>query len=144
MAKSVLRDWVLDLTLQMQGTLLCAMRGPDGLPKEGPYKEFVRAFRAVLTNNALPLGPKNTFAGDGSGLVTTEYVDHFFKSIDQYPLHWYLHFIHAAEIVGYFHPDKKIAKFWLDFYYRACSNLHLNPETKETMSQRLRGNGTDR
>lgn len=142
MNKSVLKDWALDLSLQMQGTLLCAMRGPDGLPKEGPYKELVRAFRAVLTNNALPLGPKNTFAGDGSGVVSVSNVKAFFHSIDEYPHHWYLHFIHAAEIIGYYHPDKKISSFWLNFYLEAVQDLHLKPETREELTHRLRGNGS--
>tara|TARA_B100000508_G_scaffold45511_1_gene35545 strand:- start:5134 stop:5571 length:438 start_codon:yes stop_codon:yes gene_type:complete len=141
MAKSVLKDWVHDLTIQMQGTLLCAMRGPDGMPKDDSAKALVRAFRAVLTNNALPLGPKNTFAGDGTGVTSQEDVENFFKSIDQYPHHWYNHFFHAAEIIGYYHSDKNIQEFWLNFYYQCCDDAHLNPETKDQLAERLSGDG---
>lgn len=141
MRKCVLKDWVLDLKLQMQGTLLCAMRGPDGSAKNDPAKALVRAFRAVITNNALPLGPKNTFAGDGTGVADKEDVEAFFASIDQYQHHWYNHFFHAAEIVGYCHPDPVVAKFWLNFYYRCCHDAHLNPETKEQLVNRLKGDG---
>lgn len=141
MRKCVLKDWVMDLTLQMQGTLLCAMRGPDGSPKNDPAKTLVRAFRAVLTNNAKPLGPKNVFAGDGSGVCTQAEVDAYFATIDQYQHHWYNHFFHAAEIIGYYHPDPVIAGFWLTFYERCCEEEHLNPETKEQLARRLRGNG---
>lgn len=141
MSKCVLKEWVHDLTLQMQGTLLCAMRGPDGLPKEGAHKEIVRAFRAVLTNNAKSLGPDNTFAGDGSGTTSQEAVEAFFVSTDEQPHHWRMHLIHAAEIVGYFHPDERVANFWRHFYIKACMDMHVDPETKEKLSTRLCGDG---
>lgn len=141
MSKCVLRDWVLSLNLQMQGTLICAMRGPDNLPKECSAKKLIRAFRAVLTNNALPLGPKNTFAGDGSEIADQEDVDGFFSSIDEYPHHWHLHFVHAVEIIGYFHPDATVANLWLKFYLRSCRDFHMNPETKEQLAFRSCGNG---
>ena len=141
MRKCVLRDWVLELPLQMQGTLLCAMRGPDGSPKNAPAKNLVRAFRAVLTNNALPLGLKNTFAGDGSGITSESEIEAFFASIDQYQHHWYNHFFHAAEIVGYCHPDQQIRQFWKNFYERCCRDAHLNPETELQLRNRLKGNG---
>jgi hypothetical protein len=141
MAKCVLKSWVKQLTLQMQGTLLCAMRGPDGSAKNDPAKKLVRAFRAVLTHNALPLGPNNSFAGDGSGVPAPGDVHEFFASIDQYQHHWYMHFMHAAEIVGYCHPDQRIKNFWKDFYERCCWDAHVNPETKEQMLERLKGDG---
>lgn len=139
--KSVLRPWVHELTLQMQGTLVCALRGPDGVHKEDPCKPLVRAFRSVVMNNARRLHPGNTFAGDGSGVCPTEVIDKFFESIDQYPHHWYLHFLHAAEIVGYMHPDPKLAKFWLAFYTTGVIDLHLHVESKEELLHRLRADG---
>lgn len=140
-SKSVLKSWVLDLTLQQQGTLLCAIRGPDGVHKHDPVKKLVRAFRAVVMNNAKKLGPENSFAGDGSGLCSPHEVDVFFESIDQYPHHFALHFLHAAEIVGYMHPDPVIARFWLGFYTMMVMDLHLHVESKEEMLYRLRGDG---
>lgn len=138
---SVLRHWVHELTLQQQGTLICAIRGPDGVHKNDPCKPLVRAYRAIVMNNARKLGPNNSFAGDGSGVCEAREIDAFFESTDQYPWHWKMHFIHAAEIVGYMHPDPEIAKFWLGIYTMMVTDLHLHCESKEEMLHRLRADG---
>lgn len=140
--KFVLRDWVANLTIQMQGTLLTAVRGPDNVHKHDPSKKLVRVFRCVIMHNALPFGPKNSFAGDGSQLLDQPMIDEFFDSIDQYPHHWLMHFMHCAEIVGYTHPDVGVANSWRGFYLQLASDLHVTPETKDEMSKRLAGDGT--
>jgi hypothetical protein len=139
--KSVLRHWVHELTLQMQGTLVCAIRGPDGVHKHDPCKPLVRALRAVILNNARRLGPNNSFAGDGSGVCEQREVDLFFESVDQYPHHWRAHFLHAAEVVGYMHPDKEIRDFWLRTYTMMVMDMHLHCESRQEMLHRLRGDG---
>lgn len=139
--KSVLKPWVSELTLQMQGTLLTAVRGPDNEEKHSPTKQVVRALRAVLLNNAKALGFDDVFMGDGSGVPSEQQVDAFFGSWDQCPLHWLFHFLHAAEIVGYRHPNPCLRSFWSGFYRRAVDALHLEPESKETMQHRLRHDG---
>ena len=139
---NVLRSWVTDcLTLQMQGTILTAIRGPDNEAKESPSKPVVRAYRCVILNNARNFEPGNTFMGNGSGMTPEEGYKAFFKSIDQYPFHWFMHFIHSAEIVGYFHPNPAVAKHWLGFYHKACDSLHVRPETKEQLKGRLASDG---
>jgi hypothetical protein len=138
---SLLKPWVTALTIQLQGTLLCAIRGPDGAHKNDPAKALVRAFRATVVNNAKDLGPDDIFMGDGTGVCNEEEVDLFFDSIDQHQHHWYLHFIHAAEIVGYTHPNHEIRQFWDGFYARAVEGLHLSPEPMDVMLERLRKDG---
>lgn len=138
----VLRPWVTAyLTLQMQGTILTAIRGPDNEAKESPSKPVVRAYRCVILNNARNFEPGDTFMGDGSGKILEDDWHAFFSSIDQYPFHWFMHFIHSAEIVGNFHPNTDIADHWLSFYLGCCGALHLNPETKKQLQFRLVGNG---
>ena len=139
--KSVLKPWVGGLTLQMQGVLMTAIRGPDNEQKHSPSKQVVRALRAVILNNAKALGADDVFMGDGSGEASPEQVAAFFASWDQHPLHWLFHFLHAAEIVGYCHPNPKIRDSWLGFYRHAVNDLHLEPESKETMLKRLRSDG---
>ena len=51
-----------------------------------------------------------------------------------------LHLCHAAEIVGYQHPDEQIKTTWGKFYYSMCKAMHLNPETREQMMERLKDN----
>ena len=139
---SLLKPWVTAMTIQAQGSLLCALRGPDGVHKSGPAKALVRAFRATIVNNAKDLGPDDVFMGDGTGVCREEEVDLFFDSIDQHPHHWYLHFVHGAEIVGYMHPNDEIRQFWTGVYERAVEGLHLSPEHVDAMLARLRKDGT--
>jgi hypothetical protein len=139
---SILKPWVTALTIQAQGALLSSIRGPDGAHKNDPAKAIVRAFRATVVNNAKNPGPGDVFMGDGTGVCSKEEVDLFFHSIDQQPHHWYLHFIHVAEIVGYTHPNDEIRQFWNGFYRRAVEGLHLSPEHRDVMLERLRKDGT--
>jgi hypothetical protein len=84
---SLLRPWVATLTLQAQGGLLSAMRGPDGVHKDGPAKALARALRATVVHNAKDVGPDDVFMGDGTGVCAPEEVDLFFQGVDVYPLH---------------------------------------------------------
>lgn len=137
----LLKSWVRELTLQVQGTLIVATRGPDGLPKEDVSKELVRAFRATILNNAKRLSPENTFQRDGSGVTDAETVKRFLKSTDHLNYHWLMHFKHAAEVVGYLHPNPKVREFWIGFYNKLCDDGHHNPESKEQMLERLKHDG---
>ena len=138
---AVLRPWVETLTYQMQGTLLTAIRGPDNEAKESPSKPVVRAYRAVVLMNARNFEADDKFMGNGSGIIPAEDYKAFFSSIDQYPFHWFMHFTHSAEIIGYFHPNGEVRGHWRCFYVDVCHALHLNPQDKMQLELRLRGNG---
>lgn len=60
------------------------------------------------------------------------------KQIDRYPVHFLLHIIHAAEVIGFNHPDPNEAEFWKAFYYNMVQAFHMYPETKEQNNFRLR------
>ena len=138
---SLLRPWVTTLTIQAQGSLVSALRGPDGPHESAGAKPLVRALRAVVVNNAKAPGPDDVFMGDGTGLCTDQDVEQFFDTVDQRPHHWYMHFIHAAETVGYMHPNEEIRRFWRGFYEAAVHRLHLSPEPREAMLARLGKDG---
>src|SRR5687767_291035 len=138
---SILRPWVGTLTLQAQGVLLSALRGPDGAHKDGPAKAIGRALRATLVHNAKEVGPDDVYMGDGTGVCAPDDVDLFFEGVDVFPLHWYHHFVHAAEIIGRTHPNDEIRQFWSAFYERAVEKLHLAPEPVDVMLHRLRRDG---
>jgi hypothetical protein len=139
---SILRPWVGTLTIQAQGVLLSALRGPDGAHKDGPAKAIGRALRATLVHNAKEVGPDDVYMGDGTGMCTPDEVDLFFEGVDVFPLHWYHHFVHAVEIVGRTHPNDEIRQFWSAFYEQAVEKLHLSPEPVDVMLQRLRRDGS--
>jgi hypothetical protein len=64
-------------------------------------------------------------------------VDGYLKGVDAIPHHFQLHFMHAAEIVGYKHPDNRIRSWWLKTYERLVHDMHLWPETEAQLDARL-------
>lgn len=137
----VIKPWLFDLPLRMQSTVLLSLRGPDGCTKEGPHKQLIREFRYVVLVPAFPkdIFPKEDdwFMGSQTGITPWTLVEEFAANHDHYPHHWLLHFIHAAEIVGQFHPDDDIRIFWLKFYLRMCDTMHMRAETANELSERL-------
>jgi len=134
------REWVDEHSLAIQGTLGTVVRGPDFSSKESTAKPLVRALRYTFMNNAhdIEFNHHDRFMGDHTGLCSSEELEEFIEDHDSYPHHWLMHFIHAAEIVGYLHPDRNIARFWLNFYFRMCSSFHMTFETKIEMLERLK------
>ena len=144
--RSVIQDWVSSLTLMQQTVLLTAIRGPDGLRKESPAKPLLRAYRRVILLSAMDgrvlSSPYDLGGGSFTGPCTHEdgligvMID-FIKGVDEYPHHFLLHVIHAAEIVGYKHPDPSVREVWSEFYFALCTDAHMNPESELQLDQRL-------
>jgi len=158
---SVLQAWVEQLSLMQQTVLLGAIRGPDGIGKRHKAKPLIRWYRRslllsafdckVLDNPGTPgggsfTGPSISFSVDE---LTPEakvaqwtkamhpVVSDFMDSRDELPFHYYTHFMHGAEILGYKHPDSTIRGFWNGVYVRMVHALHAWPETEAQLDQRL-------
>jgi hypothetical protein len=131
---SVLRDWVSELTLKQQTVLLCALRGCDQVQKEDISKKFVRKLRVTVIKNAVPLDQTKFMKVD----ITSEEYAAFLKQPDHYPVHWLMHFIHAVEVIGYFHPEIEIRDWWFNLYCDLCEMLHVNRETPSQNLDRLK------
>jgi hypothetical protein len=136
--KSVLQDWTSSLGIRHQGVLLGAFRGCDTAPKQDPSKALVRCFRSITLNCFCGDPAKaKTYIEQCSKEETQSRFDLFVKSLDHYPLHYLMHFIHAMEVVGYKHPDLDVRELWASFYRKMCRALHVNPETEQQMDLRL-------
>jgi len=132
--QSVLQDWVMDLcSLRMQGTLISAIRGCDGVTKEDISKKFVRALRSDIMNSAAVGYVPKFIQFD----VTEEDIAIFLKQPDQYPVHWLMHFIHAIEVIGYMHPIQYKSNWYTSLYFRLADMLHMNPESQSQFFERL-------
>jgi hypothetical protein len=130
--KSVVKPWLAErLSLKQQTVVLVALRGCDGLPKEDPSKRMVRALRGTVLENA---DPKTNFMD----LLDDEHAQDFLGSLDHYPVHWLTHFMHAAEIIGYHHPQTGVSMWWLGIYMGIVRAIHLEPESKDQLDSRLR------
>lgn len=139
-------EWCRSLPFQQQSVLMLAARGPDGIAKAHPCKPIQRAYRATVLcaaerKRVLYWGE----TGDGFMCLADvrlparwwERVNGFFHYVDSLPLHFVMHLLHGAEILGYKHPDERFRTLWCDFYFRGCDELHLPPETSVEMDARL-------
>ncbi len=181
--RSVLQDWVHNLTFMQQSVLIAAVRGPDGIRKDHVAKLLLRWLRRcflisafngqVLDRPYLPGGGSFTgqsmegpYHGDTWGqkdalgsnrpmeleqiigrirerwekhwpIAMDNLVTDYLRTLDELPHHFQLHFMHAAEILGYKHPDPLVREWWHRTYLRLVNDLHLFHEIEELMDLRL-------
>lgn len=132
---SIVKEWISSLPYKQQAVLLLALRGCDGVPKNDPAKPLVRWYRHVILNNAAEPGTKDY--GTFMSPAPPNLKDAFYERPDHYPVHWLMHFLYGAEIVGYKHPDERMREYWSVIYLKGVTALHLNPETEEQLDERL-------
>lgn len=136
---SVLQDWVMVLPRREQGTLLTCVRGCDLTPKmplDSTERRLVSALRYAFMRpydiREVDFEPGSFFSSEPPHPSTWKA-----SSLGHYPLHWFSHIMHSSEILGYRHPDIKIAFLWECIYIKLAESLHLRPETKDAMIARL-------
>lgn len=160
-SESVLQFWVTFLPFTQQALLMLALRGPDGLPKHTSAKKILHYLRGVVIKPAYPdfhledgfmcidygenqnneiVGIKDPSVNElrPFGWKFNKVAKHFFADVDSLPHHFLMHLIHAAEVIGYNHPDADIASVWCQFYGEACLSFHMIPESKRELNQRLK------
>ena len=144
---SVLQDWVQDLTMMQQSVLISTVRGPDGLHKDHVAKAALRWLRRCILLSAFDgvalTRPDSPGGGSFTGPTPPEYSSlsdvqrRYFTAQDEVPLHFHTHLLHAAEILGYKHPEPWVREFWLGWYLDGVNRLHLYPESEEQLDARL-------
>jgi len=70
-------------------------------------------------------------------------VSDFIHSRDEMTLHYYVHAMHAFQILGENHPNNEVADFWQGVYLRMVNALHLMPEPVEELNRRLSDNSKE-
>lgn len=145
---SVLQDWVMKLPLRAQGTLLTGVRGCDLAPKnptciderfgcstgESSVERHLVAFLRWCI-----LHPADAREIDIPGAWFQSSPPEKWKpsQFGHYPQHWYSHVMHCFEVVAYYHPLANVANDAYQIYLRLVHNMHLRPETREQMIERL-------
>ncbi len=164
------QEWVCKLPIMQQSVLFAAVRAPDGICKNHLVKVLMRWYRRCILMSAFDrkvlTDPFEEGGGSFTGPFTRLHALEIYKAsdnvtrnweiykqsffdgfreiylehVDELPHHFQLHFMHAAEIVGYHHPDEKIRLWWNKFYLMIVNDAHLYPESKEEMNNRLSDN----
>jgi hypothetical protein len=106
--RAIQQDWTMTPGLRHQGVLMAAVRGCDTAVKEARSKTLVRYYRSAVLNThcANPRDAQSFIEVPPNALAFETSVKGFMAEKDALPLHFVLHLMHAAEIVGYYHPDK--------------------------------------
>lgn len=138
----------MELPLRAQGTLLTGVRGCDLAPKNPKCiderygcstgeESAERGLTAFLRYCFMvPADPREVdIAG---AFFCSRPPDNWKPSqFGHYPEHWYAHVMHCFEVIGYCHPDFLVQSQAYSIYERLARNLHLYPETREQMFERL-------
>jgi hypothetical protein len=140
--KSVLQDWVMELPLRYQGTLLTAVRGCDVEAKQwtrtgvaySPGRRLTAFIRFCFMN---PADTREIDVEEGSFFMSTPPDPFKPSAFGHLPLHWYSHAMHALEIIGEHHPVLSTKRLAGNLYVDMVEALHLNEETSEEMETRL-------
>lgn len=137
----VLQDWVIHLPRRFQGALVVALRGCDLTRK--PFDKRQRCPERDLTAylRFLVLNPADPREVDVPGAFFASHPPAYHwkaSEFGHYPEHWYSHLMHAFQVVGYEHPQELSHRNWAhDIYLTFVHNLHLRPEGRRDMWQRL-------
>jgi hypothetical protein len=146
--KSVLQEWVMELPLREQGTLLTGIRGCDVAPKnpvtnqerygcstgdDTPERGLTAFLRYAVMNPA----DEREIDIPGAFFQSKPPTNWKPSQFGHYPQHWYAHLMHCFEVVAYRHPEARIALAAKDVYERLVRNLHLNVESRSEMIERL-------
>lgn len=139
--ESVIHDWVSELPFTQQAVLMVAMRGPDGLSKDNLAKPIVFYMRHAVMKPAYPYKdnepykPGNFMCCDFDNFSYN--ANALLENHDDMPHHFLMHIIHAAEIIGYKHPDPIIRGWFNLLYRRFCESFHMHPESFASLDKRL-------
>jgi len=133
---SVLQDWVMELPLREQGTLLTAVRGGDTVPKL-PFDSTERQLVGFLRYSFMVPADPREVGITGAFFQNRPPSNWKASELGHYPLHWFAHLMHAYEVVAYRHPDPRVRTPAWNTYRALALSLHLNVETREQMIERL-------
>ena len=138
---SILQEWVTTLGLRHQGLLVSAVRGCDIAHRDDPSKHLQRIYRGaiLIPHIGHHESAKTYIQVERDYIKWTEHAENFLRCRDPYPNHYIMHFLHAAEIIGYHGPwDFPVfGDRWREFYFAMCQALHLPPESKTELDSRL-------
>jgi hypothetical protein len=139
---SVLQDWVMELPLREQGTLLTAVRGCDDEPKAwvrtgvaySPGRRLTAYIRWCFMH---PADQREVDLEEGAFFMSTPPDPFKPSAFGHLPQHWYSHAMHSLEIIGNRHPRQEVRVVAWRLYETMVHALHLNVETMDQMIARL-------
>lgn len=135
---SISRDTLQSRLLETANAALAATLAGGSVDQEGAWDRDAYA-RLLAANDAAIIAEFDLVDGDWTPFMD-QLVSGYLRGLDALPHHFQLHFMHAAEILGYKHPDEVVRGWWRKTYDRLAHDMHLWPETEEQLDARLGDN----
>lgn len=101
------------------------------------YKEKYKNFFEDPNEGFIAKGGEHKFYEENWFCFMEPVINGWFLIADALPIHFTLHFMHAAEIIGYFHPEPKVREWWNYMYQLMVEDMHLTVESREECIRRL-------
>ncbi len=131
---SVLQNWLMQIPIRMQSTLILGLRGPDTHRAKG-VKELVRWLRGLAFKPGNPENVAVFMASMPPAILEKSSVAQELEFCTQ---HYYSHLMHAFEVVAYRHPDSDIRTLAYIRFDEMCSLFHLPVEAEDEFEERLK------
>ena len=139
---SILQNWVMELPLREQGTLLTCVRGCDDEPKRwtstgvsySPGRRLTAFIRCCFM---IPADNREVDSQEGAFMMSTPPMPFKPSEFGHLPQHWYSHAMHALEVIAYRHPDEIVRSLVMSMYEKMVHNMHLEIEPFAKFVDRL-------
>ena len=131
---SVLQDWLVEIPIRMQSTLVLGLRGPDGFHAPA-VKEWTRWLRGLAFKPGNPDNVRQFMHVDCPALLVEK--SPIALELYQMPQHYYSHLMHAIEVIAQMHPDSTISGHAAAMYMAMCDAMHLRMEPYHDFMNRL-------
>ena len=140
--RSVLQDWVMELPLREQGTLLTCVRGCDEEPKIWTktgvsYSPGRRLTAYIRWSFMVPADEREVDSQEGAFMMSTPPNPFKPSEFGHLPQHWYSHAMHALEVIAYRHPQSMVKLKAREMYEKMVHNMHLEIEPFSQFVNRL-------
>lgn len=131
---SVLQNWVVELPIRMQSTLILGLRGPDthACPN---IKKITRWLRGLTFKPGNPANCKE-FMGEMPDRILEK--SPCAKELEFCSQHYYSHLMHSLEVVAYRYPMRENATTAYYLFKDMCSLFHLPIEPLAEFEERLK------
>jgi hypothetical protein len=130
---SVLQDWLVQIPIRMQSTLILGLRGPDTHCTPG-VKTITRWLRGLAFKPGNPDNVREFMTKEPELILEKGPTA---KELEFCTQHFYSHLMHSLEVVAYCHPDREISRVAHDRYTAMCAAFHLPIESVQEFTERL-------
>ena len=132
---SVLQNWLVQIPIRMQSTLILGLRGPD-THRSPEIKKIQRWMRGLAFK---PGNPANlsVFMHPTTGVPEILEKSPVAKELEFCSQHFYSHLMHGLQVIGYMHPVPQISNRAVTLYREMCFLMHLPPESRQAFETRL-------